>query len=159
MELQPYVERLTTDLAGAAGVDAQTQAAARQLVVALEPALRLTALELLSDAFAQVSAQLHGAAVEVRLDGRDPRIVVTQEAPAPPPQPTTGSAPPPDEDGATARISLRLPENLKARADQAAAADGVSLNSWLVTTIGAALGVGPHPGRTRRTGNRLTGWV
>lgn len=170
MKLQPYVERLATDLAAASGVDAQTQTAARHLVVALEPALRLTALELLSDAFAQASAELHEAVVEIRLDGRDPRIVVTQAAAATPPSsatPSPGVGPSPgadpgaaggDEEPAMARISLRLPEPLKARADQAAGADGVSLNAWLVSTIGAALGSGPRATRTRR-GNRMTGWV
>ena len=152
MDLHPYLERLTADLLRSA--TDQNQAAAEQLAAALEPSLRLTALELLSDACTQITAELRGVSIEVRLDGRDPRIVVTQDQ---------GSRPVVtevwDEDGSVTRTSLRLPEILKSRADQAAAEDGLSLNAWLVSTIGAALGLEARGTRSRRVGHRMTGWV
>ncbi len=155
MELHSYVERLAAELVRSARLDESTRAAAEQLVAALEPSLRLTALELLSDACAQITAELHDASVEVRLDGRDPRIVITQE-PAPTRSVVTEVW---DEDGSVTRTSLRLPEILKSRADQAAAEDGLSLNSWLVSTIAAALGLEARGARNRRPGNRMTGWI
>ncbi len=69
-------------------------------------------------------------------------------------------------------ITLRLPESLKARAEEAAAASGTSLNTWLVQAVRAATheGVrvdidlsslpffgGHDPGR--RGSRRMTGWV
>ena len=44
------------------------------------------------------------------------------------------------DDGGVARINLRLPEHLKARVDEAATRDGLSVNSWLVRATSAALG-------------------
>jgi hypothetical protein len=38
-----------------------------------------------------------------------------------------------------ARISLRLPDGLKTRAERAAAAEGLSLNAWLVRAVAAGL--------------------
>ena len=51
----------------------------------------------------------------------------------------------PAAEGGTARITLRLPEHLKARAEEAAERDGLSVNSWLVRAVAAAV--------TPRTGN------
>ena len=56
----------------------------------------------------------------------------------------------------TARITLRLPEGLKARAEAAAAREGASTNTWLVRAVSRAL----EPRTTRiRTGNRLQGYA
>ena len=56
----------------------------------------------------------------------------------------------------SARISLRLPESLKASVERAAAGEGVSTNTWLVRAI--ARGLEPRTGRIR-TGNRLQGYA
>jgi predicted HicB family RNase H-like nuclease len=66
------------------------------------------------------------------------------------------SLPPADEAAAdedlSSRITLRLPESVKARIETAAARQNVSLNTWLVRA--AARGV------DRPTfGNRLTGFA
>ena len=54
-----------------------------------------------------------------------------------------------------ARITLRLPEPLKASIEAAAAREGVSVNTWLVRALGRAV-----TGQARRqTGNRLTGFA
>ena len=64
------------------------------------------------------------------------------------------------EEGATTRTTLRLPDELKARVEAAAARDGVSVNTWLVRAIASAV-----DGGTRRSvafetnGTRVTGWV
>ncbi len=66
------------------------------------------------------------------------------------------------DEGATARINLRLPEHLKARVDQAAAGEGLSINTWLVRATSAALersGSARRQDRRPATGSqRYTGW-
>ena len=73
-------------------------------------------------------------------------------------------APPEGEDGATARINLRLPEQLKAGVEQAASRHRLSVNAWLVRVAAAALARGEDPDRRERprggrVGERYTGWV
>ena len=139
MDLSPYVESLRSDVTAAAAVGGPDVARAAELVGdALDPALRLVLLDLLTDAADQVTAGLDGPVVEVRLRGREPELVVTgveqlAEAAYAPPAPT------PADDEGTARLTLRLPETLKARAEQAAAAEGLSVNTWLVRAVQRAL--------------------
>ncbi|CAM3444966.1 Toxin-antitoxin system HicB family antitoxin [Occultella aeris] len=67
-----------------------------------------------------------------------------------------------DEDGSTTRISLRLPEGLKTRVDDAASTEGLSVNSWLVRTIQKVLAAPAQDQPTQnftQTGRRMTGWV
>ena len=68
-----------------------------------------------------------------------------------------------------ARITLRLPESLKARAEEMASSRGQSLNTWLVNAarVAAAVSIditsssiGPGaPGRNRSSNKRIQGWV
>ncbi|HEU0042433.1 MAG TPA: toxin-antitoxin system HicB family antitoxin, partial [Jiangellaceae bacterium] len=139
MELNAYVDSLRTALAAAGGAAADdVRQAADRLSYAVEPSLRLTLLEALGDAAAEVTTQLEGVVVEVRLRGGDPELVATDDRvparpPMPPAPPTPPDAPaPPEVDEGTSRVSLRLPDTLKARVEQAAAAAGVSVNTWLV---------------------------
>ncbi|GAA3120720.1 hypothetical protein [Streptosporangium carneum] len=78
------------------------------------------------------------------------------------------SAQPEAEDGGTSRLSLRIPEHLKPRIEEAAGREGLSVNAWLVRAVSAALepdGRGRRPdqraGRqtAQQTGRRYTGWV
>ena len=50
-----------------------------------------------------------------------------------------GSRPQNADDGAMSRINLRMPDRLKARVENAAAGEAVSVNSWLVRAATAAL--------------------
>ena len=95
MDITGYVEHLRADLtnAAASGGDALVDAAER-LATSLDAAVRMTLLEALSDAAAEITAALDGTTVEVRLRGRDPDLVVTVADPAPDETPT-GAAPPP----------------------------------------------------------------
>ena len=43
-----------------------------------------------------------------------------------------------DEEGGLARITLRIPESVKTKAEDAAAKSGQSLNTWLVNVVRAA---------------------
>jgi hypothetical protein len=182
MELSPYVENLRSSLAAAGNAAAEeVRDAAERLSYAVEPSLRLTLIEVLGDAAAEVTSQLDGVVVDVRLRGGTPELVVEDDRmnagfpdspPSPPvppvsPEPPVPPAPPmpPDPDEGTSRVSLRLPDTLKTRVEDAAAAAGQSVNSWLVRAIAAQLDgptttpgswAPPAPGRV---GRRVTGWV
>ena len=183
MDITPYVEHLRRDLlAAASGAGDELRDAAERLGFALDPAARLALMEAISQACAEITAEMPAGGVDVRLDGRDLAFVVDAAvagppAPPAPPTPPAPPAPPEDvDDASTARITLRLPESVKSRAEDAAAAAGTSLNTWLVHVVRAAtrgdgeaainvdidLSSLPFFGdsRGRRTNNRrMTGWV
>ena len=162
MDITGYVEQLRADLqAAAAAGDASMVQAAERLASALDAAVRMALLEALSDAAAEITSNLDGAVVEVRLRGREPELSVTQTATAEPAFPPPGpGAPDADDDAQTARITLRLPEALKARAEAAAGRSRQSLNTWLVEAIRAATDVRrPAPRQRRGVGQHLTGWA
>ena len=158
MDLTPFVESLRRDLtaAAAAGTD-ETRRTAELLAAALDPATRLAILDALSTAAADVTAALDGVMVEVRMNGREPRISVDTLPPDDDPEPET-TAPPADESDGTARITLRLPESVKTRAEEAAGKAGVSVNSWLVRAVTRALDA-PPPDQGGRPGRRLVGYA
>ncbi|HET6687412.1 MAG TPA: toxin-antitoxin system HicB family antitoxin [Jiangellaceae bacterium] len=156
MELMPFVDTLRRDLAAAGeAASAEVRDAVERLSYALEPSARLVLLDALGTAAAEVSAQLPTAVVEVRLRGRDADLVVDDpgEAMAAPPHTT-----PVESDEGTSRISFRLAESLKSRVEQAAAADGLSVNAWLVRAVTQTLD-GPTSGVSIRVGRHVTGWM
>ena len=67
----------------------------------------------------------------------------------------------PLDDTVTSRTTLRLPDRLKARVEQAAAEEGVSVNSWFVRAIAAALEPNVRRASRRETnqGDSFTGWA
>jgi len=145
MRIQIYVEALKDDLSAAAAAgDEQVANAAARLVAVLDPALRLRLLDLLGEAARELGDALPDGRVEVRLVGPDPELVYVEDAPA---------AAPAAEDALSARITLRLPDGLKAGIEAAAAREGLSVNSWIVSALGRA--VEPRRGKV---GNRLTGF-
>jgi HicB family len=121
------------------------------------------------DAAAEITRDLALGSVDLRLRGREPSFVVTPppadpwtDPSAAPPPPGPAPAVSPGEDEATVRISLRLPENLKNRVEQAAAAAGVSINTWLIRAAAdAADDDTPRPATPGASsgGQRWTGWV
>lgn len=138
MDLSPYLESLRRDLAAAAAPAGEAAARSADLLSsALESAARLSLLEALSDAAAEITTKLDGSSVEVRLRGRDAELVVTDGAPAAtaPPPPLVGDG----GGGEVARITLRLPEALKEQAERAATEEGISVNAWLVRAVAGAL--------------------
>jgi hypothetical protein len=143
MELTPFVDRLRQDLSDAAAAGGpEAQAAAERLALALDPATRMMLLEALSQATAEITGSLDHEAVDVRMNGREPEFVVTHLGPVAPPAPPTPPAPsaaPEPEDDNLSRITLRLPESVKARAEDAATRAGHSLNAWLVDAVRDAL--------------------
>ncbi len=170
MDLTPYVETLRRELAVAAeagGEDARSLA--ERLIAPLESSVRLTLLNALSTAADEITRDLAPGSVELRLRGHEPSFVVT---PPPADNPFEGSdtsalgVPPVTaeaEEGAMARINLRLAEHLKARVEAAAGQTGLSVNAWLVRAAAAALETDDpsrlSDRRAARSGERYTGWV
>lgn len=146
MDLDPYITQLQENLTSAASAgNEHTREIAGLLATAIEPAARLAIMNALSDLAAEVTTHLDNGVVELRLDGRDVRIAVTPSTSAGSDQqtrPTTPSSPPPPpnaESGDISRISLRLLDQLKTQAEQAASVQGVSLNSWVAQAVQGAL--------------------
>ncbi|MGW4055959.1 toxin-antitoxin system HicB family antitoxin [Streptomyces sp. NPDC004779] len=171
MDLTPYVDSLRRELAVAAeaGGD-EARDLAERLTAPLESATRLTMLNVLSAAMDEITRELAPGSVDVRLRGLDPDFVVTlppteggaPAQPAPPAEPFPVPAVAEGDEGGTARVNLRLPAHLKARAEEAAAREGLSVNAWLVRAVSAAVGGGTvtrPPERTRTVGQSITGWV
>ncbi|MDN5572107.1 MAG: toxin-antitoxin system HicB family antitoxin [Propionibacteriaceae bacterium] len=158
MDLNPYLNGVREDLARATALaDTDTRDVAERLIAALEPALRLRIIEALSDAAASVSSKLDGDLVEVRMAGAEPVWHVQRRAVPESAEPTVVVAEP--DDAGTARITLRLPEGVKARADAAAEASGQSLNAWLVAAVRTTLTRTPTNQPGARSGHRITGWA
>ncbi|MGH3413613.1 MAG: toxin-antitoxin system HicB family antitoxin [Marmoricola sp.] len=174
MDITPYVERLRGDLVQTAATGStEIQDAAERIGRALEPSLRLSLMEVLSEAAAEITSSMRAGGVETRLHGRDVEFVVSA------PQPTAPAAEPePGEDdedeGTVARITLRIPESIKARAEELAARGGHSLNAWIVNTLRTAtrenavnidIDLSSIPflegdfGPGRKGNRRMTGWI
>lgn len=162
MDLLPYAARLQRDLLSSARAGGDEAVELAELLAgSLESSARLVILDALVEASAEITARLAPGSVEVRLRGRDADLVVTT-AEAVPATSTPVPTPAADDgdEGGTARLSLRLPERLKPRIEDEAEAAGLSVNAWLVRTIGAALADRPATSApTVTTGQRLTGWA
>jgi hypothetical protein len=165
MELAPYVETLHRELSAAAEVAGDdVRRAADRLLTSLDAAVRLVLIDALGAAAEQITAELAPGSVELRLRGRDPEFVVIPPAPSEPPAPPPPPPPTFDADDTTARISLRLPDGLKARIEEAAGSIGASVNSWLVNELqDAVVKIDQAASTSERThgrpGKRMTGWV
>lgn len=183
MNLRLYIENIHRQLAVAAEVGGEdARALAERLMAPLDAALQLTLQDALAEAAEEITCDLAPGSVDVRLRGRDLEFVVTQppvDAPsghqddagqtvARSPEPEWGMAPSAPagadaEEGAMSRINLRMPDHLKARIEQAASREGLSVNAWLVRAATAALEPPPpnRPSEQRAPwgAQRYTGWV
>lgn len=161
MELGPYVTDLQRQLVNAAenGSD-ETRAAAERLASGLDAATRLVLLDVLSAAAGEITRDLAPGSVDMRLRGRDVEFVIV----APNTEAESDDLPAASvdlDDASTSRTTLRLPDALKVRVDEAAAADGLSVNTWLVRAIAAALQPKQRRSaqRSLRTGDNFAGWA
>jgi hypothetical protein len=147
MQIEGYVQALRDDLVRVAAVgDESTARAAELLAVALESSVARRLQEALGEAALELSGQLDSGRIEVRIAGGDPELVLVHD---------DGAVAEPADEAFTARITLRLPESLKARLETAAAREGVSVNTWLVHMLHHASEPRGHSGGSRR---RLTGY-
>jgi predicted HicB family RNase H-like nuclease len=151
MDLSRHVTGVQDDLALAAAVGgAGVAEAGRLLADAAAPALQLRLIDVLSEAALGLNAQLDAGHVELRIAGREPDLVYVSHAPAG----ASGEEPAPELD---ARITLRLPESIKAAAEAAADAEGISTNAWILRALKREL---DHRPRARiRSGSRIQGFA
>ena len=128
--------------------------------------MRLTLLEAFSTAAEEISAELAPGSVDVRLRGGAAGFVVTPP-PAAPVADDAAAGPvevrlpaAEGDDAAMVRINLRLPANLKALIEDAAAGGGISVNAWIVRAAAAGLAsegrraARPAPAQQARAGRR-----
>lgn len=161
MELGQYVTELQRQLTEtAAHGDEETRVVAERLAAGLDAATRLVLLDALSAAAGEITRDLAPGSVDLRLRGREIEFVVAR------PSNETDSDDLPAatidlDDASTSRTTLRLPDALKARVDDAAAADGLSVNTWLVRAVAAALQPKQRRSaqRTLKTGDNFAGWA
>src|SRR5262249_12862179 len=179
MNLSPYIENVQQQLAAAvaAGND-EARALADQLAPALESAVRLALQDALAAAVHEITLELAPGSVELRLRGREPEFVVSLPPPEPgadaeedvlvaPNTPQATASGPDDgsegDDTTMSRINLRLPDRLKSRVEDAAAAQGLSVNAWLVRTAAGAVDAGGplrrREARAPQGKQRYSGWV
>jgi hypothetical protein len=148
VQLQRFVDALKADLTAVAELgDEATADAAGRLVVTLQASVGLRLLDALSEAALELNERLPSGHVEVRLTGGDPELVYVSDEPEAPAGPA--------DEAYTARITLRLPEALKAGVEAAASREGVSVNTWIVRALSRTSTAAP----AAQSGNRLTGYA
>ena len=157
MDLSPYIESVRVGVVNASSLaDEQTQHVAERLGTAMESSTRLALIQALSDAAGTISAELAPSSVELRMVGNDPDFVVSVQTPdaeptlllrEPDSEGEAGSPSLETEDEPVARITLRLPQSVKARVDEMASSEGISTNAWLIRAVMDALSDrgGPRP--------------
>jgi hypothetical protein len=150
MELSEYTEALRREVSAVTRFAGEDVARAGQLIAdALDSSIRLTLLDVLAGAAAEITSRLDGTMIELRLSSANPTFAIIHAAQAEPSRPVPPSPPSPpggaEEESGTSRVTLRLPDGLKARAELAAARDGLSLNTWLIRAVQHALGAPPTP--------------
>jgi hypothetical protein len=151
MDLSPYIESVRGGVVNASSLaDEHTQQVANRLGTAIESSTRLALIQALSDAAGTISADLAPSSVELRMVGQDPEFVVSVQTAETEPtlllpnaepgsESTDQSAAAEAEDEPVARITLRLPQSVKARVDEMASSEGISTNAWLIRAVMDAL--------------------
>lgn len=123
MKMSSFIEKLSLDL-GALGKlgGPDLEMAVSRLIPALEPVLRTRLLEVLAEVSQELRESFPGGHIEARINGEEIEFVFLQD------ESTLRETPA----ELNARITLRLPEDLKSRIEHAATSEGISLNSWLL---------------------------
>ncbi|HUE06694.1 MAG TPA: toxin-antitoxin system HicB family antitoxin [Acidimicrobiales bacterium] len=154
MKMSLVVDGLRSDVisVGELGDDTVAEVADR-IAELLGRSIPSRILDLLSEVAAEVSAELPEGRVEIRVAGDDIDLAYVGDPPA-------GTADAGSErDGErdmSARITLRLSESLKARVEEGAARQGISVNAFIVRMLehGAS---GEHK-QKHHARNRLRGY-
>ena len=111
------------------------------LVTAVGPAIRQGVLELVEQAAAEVGAQLTSGHVDVVITEGEPALVVRSDEV----EPTFST------DELVARMTVRLPSQLKAALEEAADDAGDSVNSYVLKTLATGATKGRKGRRIRET--------
>jgi hypothetical protein len=111
------------------------------MVAGLAPAVRQAAFELAEQAAAEIAAQLAAGSVDVVLSDGEPTLVLR----------TDDSDQTFSTDDLEARMTVRLPSNLKAALEEAADDAGDSMNSFVIKTLASGAARGRRGRRVRET--------
>ena len=146
MRMSLAVEGLRSDVmaVGELGDDAVAEVAERIAAVLAQSATSRI-LSLLSEAAAEVSAELPEGRMEIRLVGDDVEFAYVDERP-----PST------ETDDLSSRITLRLSDRLKHEVEARASSESLSVNSWIVRLL--ERGTAGAKDRRGRVGSRLQGY-
>lgn len=151
MDLGPHLDAILGDLQALAGSDEATAATLERLGRPLEASVQIRLLDVLGEASLELGEQLAAGHVEVRVAGRDARLVYVGAPEA------RAAAEPAEDEGETTRLTLRMSDSLKTAVEAAATDDGISVNAWLVRAVKGALDRPPQ--RMRASGNRIKGYA
>jgi len=151
MDLGPHLDAILGDLEALAGSDEAVMLTLGRLGRPLEASIQVRLLDVLGEASLELGEQLAAGHVEVRVAGRDARLVFVGS-------PEVDAAPEATEDeGETTRLTLRMSDALKTAVETAAGSEGMSVNGWLVRVVKGALDRPPQ--RMRASGNRIKGFA
>jgi hypothetical protein len=149
MQTSWFTDTLQADLeaVGSLGSEKAARVAERLIAVTI-PLAKARMLEAFSLAANELADALDVDGVDLRVNGDEVTFVASERHEPPvPPRPADGGS-------EQARFSLRLPDDLKARIDERASADGVSTNTWIVRALEGSLGRAPR----NAPGRRLSGF-
>lgn len=125
VDITPQWRRLEQDLTALAHLGGpEVEAALARLLPAAEAPIRLRLVEAVAQAAEEINTLMPALRVQTRISGERLEFIVEAEEAA---AEVAGEL--------DARITLRLPEELKLRIEAAAARDGLSLNAWLVKAL------------------------
>jgi len=150
MKMSLIVDGLRADVAavGELGDDMVAEVAER-IAMVLGRSAPARILEVLSDAATELSAELPEGRVQVLLAGDDVQLSYVEDAQVPAEEGEGGDP--------SARITLRLSEGLKARVEESAVREGVSINTFIIRALDRGTEASRPTGRVRG-GNRLRGY-
>src|SRR5271154_6506375 len=147
MKMSLVVDGLRSDVVAVGELGDETVAVvAERIAGVLGRSVPGRILDVLSDAAAELTATLPDGRVDIRVAGDDVDLTYVEDGPGP-----TGEG-----DEQSARITLRLGEGLKSRIEDGAAAEGVSVNTFIVRAL--ERGTSSNRSRGARAGNRLRGY-
>jgi hypothetical protein len=147
MKMSLAIEGLRSDVVAVAELGDETVAeVADRILAILSRSASSRILDLLAEAAAELSAELPEGRVEIRLVGDDVEFAYVDER-------ARTSEP---EAELSARVTLRLSDQLKARVEESAGRDGLSVNSWILRTL--ERGTSTVSIRSGRGGSRLRGY-
>ncbi len=158
MKMSLVVDGLRSDVisVGELGDDSVAEVADR-IAEVLGRSIPSRILELLSEVAAEVSAELPDGRVEIRVAGDDVDLAYVEDVPSGAADfDGVGEGDPERDRDMSARITLRLSESLKARVEEGAARQGISVNSFIVRTL--EHGASSEHKRKGYASNRLRGY-
>jgi len=145
MDISEIVENVESALSAQlslTGDDPAVLNAGEAMIQALRPAVERAALQLAEQAAQEVDAQLPSKSVSVRLQEGTPILTVEDSG-----EPITI-----DTDELEARITVRLPDRLKAVLEEVASESGDSVNAYVVKTLSSKTS-------DRSSGKRFVGTI